>query len=186
MAKINPKRESLIEAASKLFLQQGVSSTTLAMIAQLAQVPLGNVYYYFKSKEAIVAAVIERRKAKIKGLVAQWNALATPAERLVAFILHGADAAENAVVDGDSLGNLCQELSKQGGDIAKEATCLMQELLSWAEEQYTLMGRTSEEAKNLSFSLLSSLHGLSMLSITFRSPDFIKSQVEYLKGTVAA
>ena len=44
----------LLEAANKLVHQQGFNQTTLADIAKAAQVPLGNVYYYFKTKEDIV------------------------------------------------------------------------------------------------------------------------------------
>ena len=46
------KRDRLIEAAKEKFYQQGVARTTLADIAQQAQVPLGNVYYHFRTKEA--------------------------------------------------------------------------------------------------------------------------------------
>ena len=53
------KRERLLSAASALLYQQGVENTTLADIAHAADVPLGNVYYYFKTKDEIVTAVIE-------------------------------------------------------------------------------------------------------------------------------
>jgi len=52
------KRDRLIEAAKAKFYQQGVACTTLADIAQQAQVPLGNVYYHFRTKEALVEAVV--------------------------------------------------------------------------------------------------------------------------------
>jgi TetR/AcrR family transcriptional repressor of nem operon len=40
------KRERLVAAACQLFHQQGVEMTTLADIAQAADVPVGNIYYY--------------------------------------------------------------------------------------------------------------------------------------------
>ena len=39
--------------ASRVF-----KATTLADIAQAADVPLGNVYYYFKSKDELIRAVV--------------------------------------------------------------------------------------------------------------------------------
>jgi len=48
----------LVAAASDLLYEHGVERTTLADIAQAADVPLGNVYYYFKTKDDIVAAVV--------------------------------------------------------------------------------------------------------------------------------
>ena len=56
------KRDRLIEAAKAKFYQQGVTRTTLADIAQQAQVPLGNVYYHFRTKGALVQAVVQARK----------------------------------------------------------------------------------------------------------------------------
>ena len=52
------KRERLIAAAVELVYRQGVARTTLADIAQAADVPVGNVYYYFKTKDDIIAAVV--------------------------------------------------------------------------------------------------------------------------------
>jgi AcrR family transcriptional regulator len=44
-------------AASQLLHQKGVESTTLVDIAAAADVPAGNVYYYFKTKDEIITAV---------------------------------------------------------------------------------------------------------------------------------
>ncbi len=48
------KRDRLVEAAKTMFYQQGVTRSTLADIAQQAQVPLGNVYYHFRTKDALI------------------------------------------------------------------------------------------------------------------------------------
>ena len=39
-----------MSAARELVHRQGVARTTLADIAQAADVPVGNVYYYFRQK----------------------------------------------------------------------------------------------------------------------------------------
>jgi len=49
------KRDRLVEAAKTMFYQHGVTRSTLAEIAQQAQVPLGNVYYHFRTKEALIS-----------------------------------------------------------------------------------------------------------------------------------
>jgi AcrR family transcriptional regulator len=45
------KRERLVAAAAELVDRHGVETPTLAQIAQAADVPPGNVYYYFKTRE---------------------------------------------------------------------------------------------------------------------------------------
>ena len=57
----NDKRDRLVESADRLIYEQTFHTTTLADIAKDADVPLGNVYYYFKTKEAIMEAVIQKK-----------------------------------------------------------------------------------------------------------------------------
>ena len=54
------KRERLAEAAAQVFHEQGVEKTTLTDIARAADVPVGNVYYYFKTKDELVGAAQRR------------------------------------------------------------------------------------------------------------------------------
>ena len=55
------KRERLVGAARQMLYEHGVEKTTLADIAAAAGVPLGNVYYYFRTKDALVSAVLDAR-----------------------------------------------------------------------------------------------------------------------------
>ena len=52
------KLDRLIEAAKAKFYQQGVTGTTLADIAERAKVPLGNVYYHFRTKDALISVFL--------------------------------------------------------------------------------------------------------------------------------
>src|SRR5215470_8994278 len=69
------KRDRLVEAAKTLFYQQGVTRTTLAEIAEQAQVPLGNVYYHFRTKDALVEAVIQAHVRELQSRFARWEHL---------------------------------------------------------------------------------------------------------------
>jgi AcrR family transcriptional regulator len=53
------KRRRLTAAAAKVLHERGVERTTLADIAGAAGVPVGNVYYYFKTKDDLLFAVVE-------------------------------------------------------------------------------------------------------------------------------
>jgi TetR/AcrR family transcriptional repressor of nem operon len=53
------KRDRLVAGARETIHRQGVEATTLADIAEASDVPLGNVYYYFKTKDELVAAAID-------------------------------------------------------------------------------------------------------------------------------
>jgi AcrR family transcriptional regulator len=109
------KRSRLLEAANKLVHAQGFNQTTLADIAREAEVPLGNVYYYFKTKEDIGQALIGYRADFYRGLIAEWDRLPDPKKRIHALIGEVEGQREALAASGCPIGSLCQELHKDGG-----------------------------------------------------------------------
>ena len=67
------KRSRLVNAAVGLAYQNGFGATSLADIAREAEVPLGNVYYYFKTKDDIGEAIVELRLAELATQRQRWN-----------------------------------------------------------------------------------------------------------------
>lgn len=60
MSRIRAKNEELIiRAASRVFAEHGYAATKTATIAELAELPKPNIYYYFGSKEKLYRAVLE-------------------------------------------------------------------------------------------------------------------------------
>jgi TetR/AcrR family acrAB operon transcriptional repressor len=53
-------RDSILDAAEKLFVEQGVSRTTLQHIASAAGVTRGAIYWHFDDKSALFNAMMER------------------------------------------------------------------------------------------------------------------------------
>jgi TetR/AcrR family transcriptional repressor of nem operon len=106
------KRSRLIQTAAKLAYRQGFRKTTLADIAEEAQVPLGNVYYYFKTKDEFAAAVVEHRLKELGKLQRSWEEMYSPKERLCACVQSTAENAEALARGGCSVGTLCTELRK--------------------------------------------------------------------------
>src|SRR6516162_4763354 len=108
------KRERLIAAAMQLVHQQGIERTTLADIAKAADVPAGNVYYYFKTKDEVIAAVVDAHVQQVEALLAAIDAAhRTPKARLKAFVDQFAAQSEVVAEFGCPLGSLCSELDKR-------------------------------------------------------------------------
>lgn len=55
------RRETIIKAAQKLFEQKGFEETTVEQVAALAELGKGTIYSYFKSKEEIYIAILEKK-----------------------------------------------------------------------------------------------------------------------------
>src|ERR1700692_4449248 len=82
------KRSQLVSAAVSLAYQNRVGATSLADIAREAKVPLGNVYYYFKTKDEIGEAIVELRLAQMSAQRQRWSEAGSPKDRLCACV-HG-------------------------------------------------------------------------------------------------
>ena len=104
MKKIRPRtkppevrREEIMDAAERLFLAQGVASTSIDEVAAGADVAKGTVYLHFASRQALLVALGERfaekHLARIKAAIStrsepDWaGKLAAWAEASVAFYL---------------------------------------------------------------------------------------------------
>lgn len=181
MPRKTDKRVRLIEAAMILIHQQSFNLTTLADIAHKADVPLGNVYYYFKKKEDIGEAVIEKLANTYNELLRNLDEISQPLERLKALIKNtiAEENLEQIARYGCQVGGLCQELSKQGGPLADRAAKLLHDLMGWAEAQFNSIG-CGEGSANLSLTLISAIQGTYLLTNTFKDPKFSIRQAEIL------
>jgi AcrR family transcriptional regulator len=177
------KRARIIETAAKLVHENGFARTTLADIASESGVPLGNLYYYFKTKEAIGAALIERMAEGHAVERVVWDREREPKERLAAFIQETIDRREALARSGCPVGSLCAELHKEGGPLADRATKLFDGVLKWIESQFRLLGKGAE-SRDLALHLIASLQGAILLANTFQNPRLIVRESGRLKEWV--
>jgi TetR/AcrR family transcriptional regulator, transcriptional repressor for nem operon len=173
------KRQRLVAAASQLLHQQGVEKTTLADIAQAADVPVGNVYYYFKTKDDIIAAVIEAHVRQAKAALASIDSRhRSPRSRLKALVGEYADQGEVIALYGCPHGSLCSELDKRPGQPDFALAELMRVPVGWAEGQFRALGR--RDAHDLAVSLIAAYEGSALLANTFRDPSILAREARRL------
>ena len=168
------KRERLIAAAAETIYATGVEKTTLADIAAAAGIPLGNVYYYFKTKDALVQAVVEAHLTEARTMLAAVDdAHETPRERLKALFGTLAQQSDLIARYGCPHGSLCQELGKRA-DGAPAAAELMREPVEWAERQFAAMGRS--DARDLAVQVIARYQGTALLTSAFRDPSLMEAE----------
>jgi AcrR family transcriptional regulator len=166
------KRERLVTAATQLLHQRGIERTTLADIAKAADVPAGNVYYYFKTKDEVIAAVIEAHAEQIKLTLAFIDAHhRSPKSRLKAFVREFTAQSEIVAQHGCPLGSLCSELGKRVNQPSLTAAELMRLPVAWAENQFQSLGRP--DAHDLALDLLAAYEGSALLANTLRDPNIL-------------
>jgi TetR/AcrR family transcriptional regulator, transcriptional repressor for nem operon len=172
------KRERLVEGARRVLHEQGVEATTLADIAAAADVPVGNVYYYFKTKDELIEAAIDAHADTIQTVLAELERHRTPRARLKALALTWTEMAEQVARYGCPHGTLCQELAKRDDGLDRRAAKLMALTVDWAEEQFRLMGR--RDARDLAVGLFAAIQGTTLLASSFRDPEMMPRQAHRL------
>jgi AcrR family transcriptional regulator len=174
------KRAELVAAATRLLHEQGFHRTTLADVAGRAAVPLGNVYYYFKTKDALAEAVIHAHEQALRSRFAEWTrAHREPRARLRRFVRAPLDFADAVVQFGCPHGSLCQELEKLGPDapLARAGQRLLLAYLEWTEQQFRAQGIAPREARMLASDLVGAVQGAMLLATTMRSKELLTHQL---------
>lgn len=83
----SPSKDQILDAAERLFAQQGFSRTTIKQIGKEAGVNSALLYYYFGDKERLYHAVLERLVTRlINRTLARLDVDASPAIKIRGFI----------------------------------------------------------------------------------------------------
>jgi TetR/AcrR family transcriptional regulator, transcriptional repressor for nem operon len=178
-------RTRLLHAAEAVTYRHGFRKAALADIAKAAKVPLGNVYYYFKTKDEICSAIIELRLGRFRKLLEELDKAGSPQDRLCAFVDVKIKNREALARSGCPVGTMCSELHKDGGVVAKRATSLLAEALEWMEAQFKFLGM-GDNSRGLAIHLLSATQGVSLLAHTFHDPSMIEMEAARLKEWIRA
>ncbi|MFE0463451.1 TetR/AcrR family transcriptional regulator [Kitasatospora sp. NPDC058965] len=163
------KRERLAAAAADVFHRQGVERTTLGDIAAAAEVPLGNVYYYFKTKDQLVEAALGAHRDRFAAAAAELDRLPDPADRLKGLIEGWVGQRETAARYGCPFGTLAAELDKRDDGLDRSAAAVLQAVIDWTEAQFTALGRA--DARDLAIELVAAYQGMSVLTNALRDPE---------------
>jgi TetR/AcrR family transcriptional repressor of nem operon len=174
-----PKRQRLIDSARELIHEQGVQRTTLAQIAERADVPPGNVYYYYKTRDELVHAVIESRLDMIRALLGGLDRRTAPKARLKALAASWVEAAPDVKEHGCPVGSLACELSKDDNALSAEGARMMREIIDWSERQFRELGR--RDAPALAVTMLASIQGAALLANTLRDEELFHREIRRIR-----
>ena len=94
------RRDAILAAARHCFARKGFHQTSTAAICAQAGMSPGNLFHYFPSKQAIIAAIVDQEGAETAAYFAQLQGSADAYGALLAFM----DAVLALAADGDVAG----------------------------------------------------------------------------------
>jgi TetR/AcrR family transcriptional regulator, transcriptional repressor for nem operon len=176
------KREALGGAATQLLVERGLDAPTIADIAEHAQVPAGNVYYYFKTRDELVQAVIDSRAEQIRTLLRSLDRKSDPRARLKGLTHSWAEVADLVAAHGCPLGSLSSELNKCQHETGDGAAKLFELVLDWSAEQFRAVGR--KDARGLAITLFAGVQGAALLADTLGDPKIMRDEARRLESWI--
>lgn len=174
--KAEDNRQRIIDAAQQLFAERGYSQTSLGDVADAAGLLKGNLSYYFRTKDALLASVTEaRQRALIDRLNADLPNDAGTRDGVEAFLRMTEAEADALAQAGCPLGSLCSELGKGDASLQGLATDMLAAVQQWLVRQFakTFPPKVSREHAEY---LLAVMQGASLLAHAYRDPAPVRRQ----------
>ena len=182
MPRTSDKRERLIRSADQLILSQGFKQTTLSDIAADSGVPLGNVYYYFKTKEDICKTIVDTRIEAMQTLLEQCSQSEDPRARLLRFLDYPLTVKQDLSKDGCPIGTLSYELSRHDQPLNESSQRLIHVIMDWSQAQFQAMGKPDAEELGLQF--VSNLQGMSLIANALDDPGVVDRMVQRTRSWI--
>ena len=179
-------RQRIVDAADRLFYSRGYNQTSFSDISDETGIPRGNFYYYFKTKEEILEAVVESRVAIFRAMLEQVETESSePRERLLLFAALPVKNEQQIVQYGCPIGTLSSELSKdQVHEISKaKLTAVFDLLIDWCNEQFCSLGFDSH-AKQYAMDLIAKLQGNAIMANVYNDREFLVRSTEDVKNWI--
>lgn len=179
-------RQRIVDAADRLFYSRGYNQTSFSDISDETGIPRGNFYYYFKTKEEILEAVVESRLAIFQSLLEQCEQKsAEPRERLLAFAEMPLANEEQVIQYGCPIGTLSSELVKdQVHELSKNRlTAVFDLLIDWCSEQFRLLGLETH-ARQHAMDLIARLQGNTLMANIYNDRFFLQRTTDDVKNWI--
>lgn len=169
-------RVRIIQAADRLFYSRGYNQTSFSDISDETGIPRGNFYYYFKTKDDILDAVVGSRVEFYRDMLNKCNQYSSDAKaRLKRFIEAPLSQEDQVIHYGCPIGSLGSELVKdQDHDISKEKlTIVFNVIKDWAIEQFNNMG-LAEKAHEHAMDLLAKMQGFTLIASVYSDREYLR------------
>jgi len=176
-------RQRIVNAADNLFYRRGYNQTSFQDISDATGIPRGNFYYYFKTKDEILTAVVDSRIAELKVMLSQCEAETDDArERLLSFSNMLDVNRDDVIQSGCPIGTLSSELAKNDPVLHEKSRSAFILLRDWLKQQFDVLHVAGSE--DLAMDLLAKLQGVTVMGCAFKDEAYIKRSHQQIKDWI--
>jgi AcrR family transcriptional regulator len=125
-------RERLLDAADRLFYQEGVRAVGIDRVLEEADAAKASLYQHFGCKDQLVASYLERRTVDARAHIEAYLADTPPSQRALAFFDWVVEWAESKDFRGCPLQHTVSELT----DASHPARAIAQSQREWFAERF--------------------------------------------------
>ena len=176
-------REKIVAAARRMFYTRGYGETSLGDLARASGVPKGNFYYHFPTKDDVLRAVVEARRADIDAALQRWGAAhPSPRDRLGRFVEMITSERADLVSYGCPTGSLLTELGKAQGGLRDEALAIMELYVRFTAAAITTLGHAPDDARRHAVHLMSRLQGAILMAQAYGDPQLLDQELDRARG----
>jgi AcrR family transcriptional regulator len=182
MAKQNEKRDVLIATAAGLFWRRGYTVTSLADIAANSGVPLGNIYYYFKSKAELARGVADIFVTETEDMLAEIiEADQNPRTRLQLLIEKLAQSLKSRVEHGCPIALGIRDFRHESPEAANRAAEAFSLLIGFIGRELGRSGIRPSTALAIARNALTEWQGGIMLAHGLRDPTVLAESIRRMQ-----
>jgi AcrR family transcriptional regulator len=177
-------RERLLEAADRLFYNEGIHSVGIDRVLEEAGVAKGSLYYNFGGKDDLVRAYLDNRHARWAQRIAEYQAQAgEPAQKILAVFDALADLFAEPGFRGCAFINAAAEA--QPGTAEDLAT---KDFRTWLHELFTVLVAAAEfpNVRGLSTQLVLLYDGANIAAALDADPEAARSARAAAEALMAA
>lgn len=175
----------ILDSADQLIYHKGYNAMSFSDLAQQSGVSKGHLYYYFKTKEDVLAAVIDHRLQQMSQMLQSWEeTFDDPRARIERFIQILLNESSNVVQYGCPMGSLNTELAKSQAELQRISKHQFELFHEWLSRQFDqlLPASTKKQAEEFAMHLLVRTQGIAVMSQAYGNRKLLAREVEKVKA----
>ena len=155
-------------------------------IAEACGLSKGNLYYYFKTKDELLKAVIDYRLEHMQNMLQAWEQQYSGAlERLQRYVQIMINETSQVINYGCPMGSLNTELAKGQPDLQALSRAQFDLFKAWLKKQFKQFS-ADRTAEHYALRLMARTQGVVVIAQAYQDKAFIKREADEINQWLAS